>query len=256
MSFSDEEYRLEILRDLHKKARQSPFYKFYFKVSIPKNGKINLNTLQFNLKYLEEKGLIETDGRGGAKITSEGIDLVLAREPEKKDVFIIHGHDEKSVKEIEEIIKDEGFNPKYLRDFGSGSETLINKLNKAKVCSYAVVILTPDDWGTSQRNIDEVMNEFDKVVKIGEKIDVSIVSDFFIRFFDIFKYRARQNVIFELGFFQAILGDEYVTVLLKKGKDIKWDFPSDIHGGYYIEYEESVREREEDLKRNLQILRS
>jgi len=45
-----------------------------------------------------------------------------------------------------------------------------------------------------------------------------------------------------------------VTVL-KKSKDREWDFPSDIHGGYYLEYENSVWEKEEEICRNLGIMK-
>ena len=170
-------------------------------------------------------------------------------------VFIVHGHDEKAVKELVEIIVDAGYIPKYLRDFGTGSETLISKLNKATECSYAIVILTPDDWGTELRKINEVMNDFYKTVKTGIKVDTPIALTYFERFVSTLKNRARQNVIFELGFFKAVLGDEYVAVLLKKTRDIEWDFPSDIHGGYYIEFEDSVYEKEEEIKKSLQILK-
>lgn len=171
------------------------------------------------------------------------------------EVFIVHGHDEKAVKELEEIVVEAGYTPKYLRDFGTGSETLISKLNKATECSYAIIILTPDDWGTEQKKIDEVMNDFKRAVDSGRKIDAVMALTYFDRFISPFKYRARQNVIFELGFFKAELGDEYVAVLLKKHRDIEWDFPSDIHGGYYIEFEDSVYEKEEEIKKSLEILK-
>ena len=47
--------------------------------------------------------------------------------------------------------------------------------------------------------------------------------------------RARQNVIFELGFFIGALGRGCVAILHKKGAA----FPSDLFGVCYIDFDES-----------------
>jgi predicted nucleotide-binding protein len=66
--------------------------------------------------------------------------------------------------------------------------------------SYAVVLLTPDDIGASKNKPEEL------------------------------KPRARQNVIFELGYFAAKLGRQKVCALYKGNIEI----PSDYHGVAYV----------------------
>ena len=83
------------------------------------------------------------------------------------------------------------------------------------------------------------------------------------------------------NYFKASYGGSYFSIILKeilieepqlakflfKGQKnpydpltteivVEWDFPSDLHGGYYLEYENSVWEREEEICRNLGILKS
>ena len=48
-------------------------------------------------------------------------------------------------------------------------------------------------------------------------------------------YRARQNVILELGYFLGKLGRENVCALLKTGEN--FEFPSDIFGSLYTPYD-------------------
>ena len=47
-------------------------------------------------------------------------------------------------------------------------------------------------------------------------------------------YRARQNVIFEMGFFAGVLGRDKVIVIYEPND--KFEFPSDILGIYYTAY--------------------
>jgi predicted nucleotide-binding protein len=51
-----------------------------------------------------------------------------------------------------------------------------------------------------------------------------------------FKYRARQNVIYELGFFNGKLGRKHVCALYKNGSrsDIEFELPSDFLGVAYV----------------------
>ena len=47
-------------------------------------------------------------------------------------------------------------------------------------------------------------------------------------------YRARQNVIFEMGFFAGYLGKNKVIAIYEKNDN--FEFPSDIQGVYWVEY--------------------
>lgn len=161
------------------------------------------------------------------------LDKIREVDQTKNDIFIVHGHDEKAVNEIKDILIKFGLRPRFLRDFGSGSESLLSKLEKAKKCSYAIVILTPDDVGCKANIINKLENYFKQIVFKGIRtLRVEAIMD---EIFNTLKARARQNVIFELGFFKSAFGDKKVSILLKKDKEKDWDYPSDIRGGYYMD---------------------
>jgi predicted nucleotide-binding protein len=73
---------------------------------------------------------------------------------------------------------------------------------------FAIILLSADDIGYSKKD--------------GEKSA---------------KERARQNVVFELGFFTAKLGRKRVVALVEKSET--FDLPSDIHGVIYIQFDGS-----------------
>ena len=154
----------------------------------------------------------------------------------KKDVFIVHGHDENSVDEIKEIITDLGLRPRFLKHFGSGSETLVDLLEKTRICAYVIILITPDDFVIEGNNFDEF------------KKSISNISIKNIK--DLEKYIkpcARPNVVFEFGFFRGVFGPNRICVLLKSLQDRKCQLPSDINGVYYLEYKESLFERKLEI---------
>lgn len=61
-------------------------------------------------------------------------------------------------------------------------------------------------------------------------------------------YRSRQNVILEMGLFAGFLGKDKVIVLYEKHDE--FEFPSDINGIAYIEYD-SVGKWKVNLKGEL-----
>lgn len=73
------------------------------------------------------------------------------------------------------------------------------------VLSYAIELLTPDDIGFAKNKEDNK------------------------------SFRARQNVIFELGFFCGAIGRKNVTVLFKDGVEI----PNDYLGVVYSQFDEA-----------------
>ncbi len=119
------------------------------------------------------------------------------------NVFIVHGHDEAAKHEVARTIQRlTNRQPIILDEQRSGGDTVIEKFEKyGDSASFAVVLLTPDDTGG--------------------KPDGAMMP------------RARQNVVFELGYFFAKLGRERV-VGLTKGVDL----PSDIAGVVYISMED------------------
>ena len=66
------------------------------------------------------------------------------------------------------------------------------------------------------------------------------------------KYRARQNVIFEMGFFLGKLGRKSGKVLLLHKGPL--DIPSDIAGIRYIDITNGIESTGERIRRELQAL--
>jgi predicted nucleotide-binding protein len=90
-------------------------------------------------------------------------------------------------------------------------QTIIEKLESVRTqASFAVVLATPDDEGHRAGRDEEK------------------------------KYRARQNVVLELGMMLTILGRSRVAILLKNQKNM--ERPSDIDGLIYIPFEDDLED--------------
>ncbi|MFA6043767.1 MAG: nucleotide-binding protein [Phycisphaerales bacterium] len=139
-----------------------------------------------------------------------------------KDIFVVYGHDEPVRDQLELLLRRMGLNPIILARITGGGDTIIEKLDKylgeRSNVGFACVLLTPDDEGN----------------KAGHPEDK--------------KYRARQNVILELGMVLARLGRRNTAILHKKSIEL----PSDISGLIYIPFQERVDEVRTDLFRHLE----
>lgn len=127
-------------------------------------------------------------------------------------VFIVHGHDIELKNDVELFLKSINLKPIVLhRELDEGL-TVIEKFEKHSDVKYAIILLTPDDIGYMK-------TEFSK----GEPI---------------LEFRARQNVIFEFGFFIGKLNRKNVCCIYKDGVIL----PSDINGFIYKKVDKSVEE--------------
>jgi predicted nucleotide-binding protein len=118
-----------------------------------------------------------------------------------RDIFIVHGHDEEAKQTIARFIEKLDLNAIILHERpGPGSITIMEKIEKYSNVCFAIVIITPDDIGHLKNKPEDA------------------------------KPRARQNVIFELGYFIGKLGRNKVCALYKEGVEI----PTDYHGVIYI----------------------
>lgn len=128
-----------------------------------------------------------------------------------KSIFIIHGHNKVLLSEAKRTIRALGLKPIILsKKSNNGSLTLIEKLEtKSSAVSFVITLLTNDDEGRKKGapNIED---------------------------------RARQNVIFELGYFMGKLGREKVMCLCQRGLIL----PSDINGVAYTEFDEDGKWKE------------
>lgn len=142
--------------------------------------------------------------------------------PAANPVFIVYGHDKSSLDALELMLRRFGLDPVILQALPVTGDTIIEKLEQYLGehgnIGYACVLLTPDDEG-HRAGTD------------GEK-----------------KYRARQNVVLELGMVLAKLGRHRVAILHKQTIEL----PSDIAGLIYLGFAEHIEEIKSDLFRSLQ----
>ena len=117
-------------------------------------------------------------------------------------IFLIHGHDEAAKSEVARFLVRLDLEPVILDEQASEGKTIIEKVETHADVGYAVALLTADDVGSRQG-------------------DVAV------------QPRARQNVIFELGFFIGHLGRGSVCALTKGEPEI----PSDYSGVVYVSME-------------------
>lgn len=128
-----------------------------------------------------------------------------------RNVFVVYGHDAQARNELEAMLRRWGLNPLILDQLPSGGQTLIEKLESVRSqASFAVVLATPDDEGHRAGHPDEQA------------------------------YRARQNVVLELGMMLSILGRDRVAILLKD--QVNMERPSDIQGLIYIPFKDELKD--------------
>jgi predicted nucleotide-binding protein len=154
-----------------------------------------------------------------------------------KNIFIVHGNDHEPMKELKTMLYELGLNPIILFDQASGgSSTVAEKLEKyGKDVGYAFVILTPDDVGGQTANMRKKLGADTSWLQRPIVMVTPYIIDQILKRFE---PRARQNVIFEMGYFWGLLERKRVCCLLK-GEVQK---PSDTEGIIPIHFENSVEE--------------
>lgn len=132
-------------------------------------------------------------------------------------VFIVHGHDDKLRLEASEFITSLSLEPVVLMNEPSEGLTVIEKFEKNADVGYAVILATPDD-------VAFLSSTYDAATDLGELGEP--------------ERRARQNVIFEWGYFAAKLGRKRVALVYKQPVVL----PSDLGGLVYLGYKDSIEE--------------
>lgn len=134
--------------------------------------------------------------------------------PNSQNVFVVHGHDTELKNDVELFLKSINLVPIVLhRELDEGL-TVIEKFEKHSNVNYAIILLTPDDIGFT---VEEASKPEDKRE---------------------FEFRARQNVIFEFGYFVGKLTRKNVCCIYKEGVKL----PSDLAGLIYKKVNKSVDE--------------
>lgn len=117
-------------------------------------------------------------------------------------VFLVHGHNEAIREMSARLLEKLGLTAIILNEQVSGSDTIIEKLERYASVHFAVVLMTADDVGGKKSATNQVLRD-----------------------------RSRQNVVLELGYFMGKISRRKVCVLYEKGVEL----PSDYYGVVYIE---------------------
>ena len=126
----------------------------------------------------------------------------LAQTIDPKRIFVVHGHDGELKEATARFLERIGLSPVILHEQPNAGRTIIEKLEAFSNTGFAVVLLSPDDPMT-----------------------VAAPTTF----------RARQNVILELGYFIGLLGRRRVCALYRPTVEL----PSDLHGVLYVPFDEA-----------------
>lgn len=117
-------------------------------------------------------------------------------------VFIVHGHDSALRESVARIIEKQDIEAIILSEQANQGRTIIEKFEDYSDVGGAICLFTADDVGKAKEQADE-------------------------------KHRARQNVVFETGYFMGKLGRDHMVLLADKGVEM----PSDLSGVVHTDTE-------------------
>jgi len=195
------------------------------------NIRLGVRILQDLKIYLIEKPIKSISKKEKSKISHE------------RRIFIVHGHDDTLKNEVELFLKSLDLEPIILHKQADLGKTIIEKVEHYSDVGFAVILLTNDDAGGSTPDEGyDVLRQYystpNPTPSLSEK-DRQVVSTesakFMVEILLRLKPRARQNVIFEFGYFIAKLGRNRVAALCKE----EIERPSDIDGLLYTPLDQS-----------------
>jgi predicted nucleotide-binding protein len=122
---------------------------------------------------------------------------------DNKKVFIVHGHNAEMENKTARLLEQLKLEPIILHERASQGDTIIEKIEEHSDVGFAIVLLTGDDLGEAKAKIKDLED---------------------------LKRRARQNVIFEQGYFIGKLGRKRVVSLYENNVEL----PNDLSGVVYV----------------------
>lgn len=184
-----------------KEFQNTDFYLMVFTLDTPRSEFIKacrngLETTKkiFNtyLKEMEEKSSDINVLKGSTSVSERRLITDFSK------VFIVHGHDGELKEAVARLIEKQGITAIILSEQANRGATVIEKIEQNSDVNSAICLFTSDDFGK-------------------EKNDKEL------------KSRARQNVVFETGYFIARLGRQNVIIISEDGVEL----PSDLQGVMY-----------------------
>ncbi len=133
-----------------------------------------------------------------SKLGSENRNSIAKTEAYNNKIFIVHGHDGELQQSVARVLEKQDIKPIILSEQVNNGNSIIEKIESYCDVSAAVILFTKDDMGK---------------LKSAES----------------YTYRARQNVVFEAGYFIAKLGRSRVIII----KEEELEIPSDLSGVVY-----------------------
>jgi predicted nucleotide-binding protein len=125
-------------------------------------------------------------------------------------VFVVHGHDGGLKNAVARFIEKLGLDATILHERPDRGRTVIEKFEQEADVGYAVILATADDLADSAKAIASSTGGLSP---------------------DALNERARQNVVFELGFFVGRLGREGVTLVKDAGVELPSDYAGVVYAG-------------------------
>lgn len=134
-----------------------------------------------------------------------------------KKVFIVHGQDHYIREQVENTLRQMGFEPIVLFKEASMGKSIFEKIEYySNECCYSIILYTKCDEGR-RKGTEE------------------------------WKDRARQNVVFEHGYMCAKIGIDHVCALVEEGIEM----PSDLSGIVYIPNDRSNNQWRFDIAKEM-----
>ena len=134
---------------------------------------------------------------------NESAEEIVSVNSDYSKVFIVHGHNGELKEAVARVIERQGIKPIILSEQANRNATIIEKIEANSNVNSAICLFTSDDFGREKT----------------ESMD---------------NPRARQNVVFETGYFIGKLGRENVVLV----SDGNIEIPSDLQGVVYSNYNE------------------
>ena len=151
------------------------------------------------------------------------------RSTNTNEIFVIHGRDSETKETVARFLEHLNLKPIILHEQPNQGRTIIEKFEQHAHVGFAVALLTPDDVGALQEDARNL------------------------------KPRARQNVIFEFGYFIGRLGRNRVCALTKGDVEIPSDYdgviyiPLDDAGGWKMKLVKKLQGARIDIDANLAL---